>query len=349
MRIFVYEYVTGGGLLEQGPDQPFPASLLAEGAAMLRALAEDFAAIERVEVVALRDARLPAFQPRGCRMVAVADAGQEKWEFARLAGACEGTIVIAPEMGGALQERVSWVRAVSGRLLSPGPELVALASDKHATAIHLASAGLPVPCGHRWGAGQPWPAELPAPLVVKPCDGAGSQGLRLLEQPPEAGSLPPDRWWRIERYCPGLAASVAVLAGPAGHMILPPCRQLLSDDGTFTYLGGSCPLPPCQSMRAEQIANRVIEALPGAQGYLGIDLVLGHEESGADDVVVEVNPRLTTSYVGLRALVRENLAGAWLALVEGVMPELSFRTDPVEFAADGRIGPAGVGRFLAAE
>src|SRR5262245_6647904 len=54
MRILLYEYLTGGGLFEQ-PALADSASLLREGAAMLTAVAADFAAI--AEVVVIRDRR----------------------------------------------------------------------------------------------------------------------------------------------------------------------------------------------------------------------------------------------------------------------------------------------------
>ena len=38
--------------------------------------------------------------------------------------------------------------------------------------------------------------------------------------------------------------------------------------------------------------------------------MLGDDPAGADDVVIEINPRLTTSYLGLRRLARDNLADA---------------------------------------
>jgi predicted ATP-grasp superfamily ATP-dependent carboligase len=55
-----------------------------------------------------------------------------------------------------------------------------------------------------------------------------------------------------------------------------------------------------------------VATLPTPLGYLGVDLVLGDDPSGADDRVIEINPRLTTSYVGLRAAALCNLAEAML-------------------------------------
>jgi hypothetical protein len=80
-----------------------------------------------------------------------------------------------------------------------------------------------------------------------------------------------------------------------------------------------------------------VAALPQPRGYIGVDLVLGAAADGSGDRMIEINPRLTTSYVGLRVAAKTNLAAAMLAVIQGDTPNLSFRAGPVEFAADGTI------------
>ena len=65
MHVFLYEWITGGGLVEQ-PGR-LPASLLAEGSAMISALAADFAAIDGCRVTVLRDMRLDELPLRRLR------------------------------------------------------------------------------------------------------------------------------------------------------------------------------------------------------------------------------------------------------------------------------------------
>ncbi len=72
-------------------------------------------------------------------------------------------------------------------------------------------------------------------------------------------------------------------------------------------------------------------------GYLGVDLILGDHDDGSRDFVIEINPRLTTSYVGLRAASRSNLAQAMLDVAGGRLPTLSFHNEPIEFDADGTV------------
>ena len=73
--------------------------------------------------------------------------------------------------------------------------------------------------------------------------------------------------------------------------------------------------------------------LPPTVGYVGMDMILG-PEGPESDVVLELNPRLTTSYLGLRQLARANLAAAMLAAVAGQPVHVSFGHQHVEFSPD---------------
>ena len=72
-------------------------------------------------------------------------------------------------------------------------------------------------------------------------------------------------------------------------------------------------------------------------GYVGVDLVLGDNADGNGDRVIEINPRLTTSYVGLRAAAQANLAAAMLAAAEDRRPDMRFSPKSLQFDADGTV------------
>jgi predicted ATP-grasp superfamily ATP-dependent carboligase len=348
MKIFLYEFVTGGGgwtgqaLLD--------SSLLAEARAMVRAVASDFGALDGVEVFAMRDARLGELHPAGCHVTVVKSANDERAAMRRLAASCDQTLVVAPETGGALLERSRLVEEVGGRLLSPSPACIEIAASKQATAEVLGRRGVRVPTGALISAGDGLPRELNGPVVVKPDDGCGSQEIQLLREggresfPWNDGPSGQPRHgkdsrplFRVEQFVPGLPASVAVLCGPGDNHALPACRQRLSTDGRFAYCGGRLPLESSLDRRARELARAAIAALPEPRGYLGVDLVLGEADDGCGDCVIEINPRLTTSYVGLRALARTNLAAAMLAVVSGHSPDLCFDDKQLEFTANGQV------------
>lgn len=216
--------------------------------------------------------------------------------------------------------------------------MIALAGNKQATAELLGRAGVPVARGVLLARGLSngiLPFRLP--VIVKPVDGCGSQGVRLIRNAEELASANTAAGLRVEEFVPGLAASVSVLCGAGGNYALPACEQRLSDDGCFYYLGGRLPLAHELDQRARRLALRAIGALPATVGYVGVDLVLGAEADGSGDRVIEINPRLTTSYVGLRALSRVNLAAAMLAVARGEEPDLSFSDASIEFTADGEV------------
>jgi predicted ATP-grasp superfamily ATP-dependent carboligase len=218
-------------------------------------------------------------------------------------------------------------------MLSPGTTLIAMTANKQTTLDHLGRRQFPVPHGELLSADAAALAKIPFPAVLKPVDGCGSQGLQLLGNMAELpAGLEPGQW-RLEELIPGQAVSVAVLCGPQERYALPACEQRLSSDGRFTYLGGRFRLPPKLDGRARNLALAVMKALPPTTGYVGIDLVLGDAADGSGDRIIEINPRLTTSYIGLRELAESNLAAAMLAVAEGKPADLRFSNKEIEFSA----------------
>jgi predicted ATP-grasp superfamily ATP-dependent carboligase len=347
--VFLFEHVTGGGYLG---GEPPPGSLRSEGAAMAAALATDFAKnLLGVELPC--DARLADDERFGrlaslqladplplVRIHKLHSRRELRAVFAFLAARCDHTLIIAPEFDGILLDWVRRAERLGARLLSPGSDFVQLAADKHAAAETLRAAGVAAPRGVVLAPGDRLPRDFPCPAVLKPRDGAGSWGVRFLAEHP-GETIPVMRPSRLEEFIPGQPASVAVLYGTGGRRcFLPACAQRLSTDGRFAYLGGGHPLSPPLAERARQLVERAAAALPQSLGYVGFDLVLGEAADGSDDAIIEVNARLTTSYVGLRAACRQNLAAAMLALADPAAdspPSLLFRKKPLEFDSVGNV------------
>jgi predicted ATP-grasp superfamily ATP-dependent carboligase len=335
MHIFVYEWATGGGLVEE--PGALPESLVREGAAMISALAADLVRINGCRVTTLRDPRVLQLALPGCDVVDVLSRTSHGDEISHFAAVADGTILIAPEFDGILLRTARRVAAAGGRLLSPSTEFIRITANKQRTCDVLAAAGVPVPDGCELQSEEPLPTAFSYPAVLKPVDGAGSQDTYVVSGPHDA---PPAYAWprRLERYVPGLAASIAMICGPAGRMTLPPCKQRISTDGRLRYLGGELPLPAGLASRATELADRALAALPHVVGYVGVDLVLGREPNGREDAVIEVNPRLTTSYVGLRAAAQANLADAMWQVAHGELPQIDFSDRAIEFDASGIVG-----------
>jgi predicted ATP-grasp superfamily ATP-dependent carboligase len=300
MKIFIYESVCAGDL---GND--VPASLRREGEGMLAAVVADFQRLPGIEVITPKKVSGPFLSKKG---------PDTFFEF-------DWTIVIAPEFDDLLRDRSQAVLDAGGRLLGSLPGAIQLTGDKLATADFWKKRGIPHPRT------QPLDrvsfASFAGPWVMKPRFGAGSQATFLIRNRSDELSAwspafheCPDRDFIVQQYIRGQAASVALLIGPAQTIALLPARQHLSRDGRFRYEGGSLPLPEPLASRALRLARQAVAGIDGLYGYVGVDLVLGEGEDG-DDYAIEINPRLTASYLGLRQLCQQNLAELMLRLAQG--------------------------------
>ena len=193
--IFVYEHLTGGGLLgEPLAATANLAALSAEGAAMLQGLCQDLAQILDLEVDVLVDHRLSELQLAGCRRVEIQAAEQLLTELLSRAKRAAGAIVIAPEFDGLLVRLLKQIEAAGGKLIGPGWQFAQLASFKHLAAEQWQRDGIPVPPGTTIQPGVTLPTDLTLPVVVKPDDGAGSDviGHRPPSPPRPSPAPPPD-------------------------------------------------------------------------------------------------------------------------------------------------------------
>ena len=77
--------------------------------------------------------------------------------------------------------------------------------------------------------------------------------------------------------------------------------------------------------------------MPDTSGYVGFDIILGPSGDGRQDRIIELNPRLTTSYVGLRAATLGNLAHAMLSQALDAPVNVSFTQHSLTFDTEGNV------------
>ncbi|HEV3439227.1 MAG TPA: ATP-grasp domain-containing protein [Gemmata sp.] len=323
MRLFIYEFLTARGI-GRAPRSPDHGMYL-EGRAMRDAVVEDFKRIPGTAAFAFPDEAAPAAQESFDEMCKVSD-----W-----------TIIIAPAFDDCLGRYAESVQRAGGHLLGPSFDAIRLTSDKFELFNYWRRHNIPTPATT-----EREPAGCEAfPVVWKPRDGAGSTMTFLLTSPHDVvraqAQLAAEKHHGpmiLQEFVPGRAASIAFLCGPAGNTTLLPASQVLSNDGRFSYLGGEIPLSPDLARRAVQLGQRTVNCVPGLKGFIGVDLVLGQAEDGTQDYAIEINPRLTTSYVGLRSLAEFNLAEAMLqSATNSLANPLTWREGRIRFASDGSV------------
>ena len=297
MRVFIYEHVCGGGLSREA----LPTSLAAQGGAMLTAAVRDFLDAG-VQVITTADPRAgleleAQVVPPGTAIEPV---------FDRLCRAADEVLIIAPETGGILEQFTRRLAALGTNSLGSSPEAISLCADKWRLAEYLSRAGVMTPatavfCAQR---------TVEYPLIVKPRCGAGCEDTVLCHCEDEICAIEADDGWITQPWIEGEAVSASLMIGKGKTTRLLAGRQHIELDGEgpmrLNYAGGSVPLDSALAQRAFAAAQKAVSPVAGLSGFVGVDLVLPGDP--AEDQVIEINPRLTVSYVALRQLCRTNLA-----------------------------------------
>lgn len=301
MRILLLEYITGGGL----GWEPFPTGLVREGGLMLGALAGDLVEHRAIEITVLRDERLSLDFPGASTIPVPPQQFEAVWRQQLVR--CDAVWPIAPETGGILERLCRDVESAGKVLLTSPSAAVRLAASKLATIRRLERHGLPVvptlPLGE-------WRRARFYPCVFKPDDGVGCDGafISTAENPDPLGGD-----WIVQPFLEGEPVSLSILFARGEARLLSCNRQCVYRTRNRFRLE-ACKVNAFFDTDGswQDLAARIAAALPELWGYAGVDLILTAEGPR----LLEINPRLTTSYAGLHRALGRNPAVEVLRLHE---------------------------------
>lgn len=301
---------------------------------MLQAITADVARLPNCSVVTTLEAGLSV--PLDCEVIPVESPAHESDLFQQLLKQVDAVLVIAPETDGVLAERCRRVQVAGVASWNCSVAAIELCGDKLRLADHLLANGLPTIPTRRADL-EKSPSQT-FPVVLKPQDGAGSNLTFLVRNG--------DEWARaansireaaaadkcIEQpYISGQTLSIGVNISLDGQQILclAVAEQNLSTDGGFKYQGGVIPasISPVAMESIEKLATEICRVIPGLAGYIGVDLILTGQ---GEPLIVEINPRLTTSYVGYRQLYSTILPRFWLSPISTTLSKAQ-ESDQIRF------------------
>lgn len=290
MKVFIFEYVCGGGFQDDSP----PPALLRQGREMLQAALMDFSRLsDSVQVYTLIEERFALDWPEGVQCQHPDGPWRDAWQS--LVRHCDAVLVVAPEGERQLELLCTEVREEGRKSLNCSLEAIRLTADKWALNHRLQAAGVAAVDTRVWRPGEP-PS---APGVVKPRYGAGCEETFVLEGESRPPVLDPDGAWVWQPWVPGEAVSLSLLVGERDVEVLS-CNRIHCEnrEGRLHVRGietGGLDGNPRFGEAAQAVASRVMAAVPGLRGYVGVD---GMWEKDLL-TVLEINPRLTLTYAGL--------------------------------------------------
>jgi tyramine---L-glutamate ligase len=340
-----------------------------EGAAMLRAAALDllYRAGARVTILLAQDVACPVPTHRNVLIHQVGLTVELQSVIAGLARTADKVLIIAPESDGILQRLLKVVESEidsNSVLLNLGSEPSAIFCDKLETFHWLRSAGLPTPLTHAVTEEQAGRILRESPAsrgqcdlhtrswILKPRDGVGSDRIHVVseqqrlafgndkicpitEDPQRLPSLKAAPWI-LQRRLAGTAVSIGVIGRGSGRApeILPVVEQRIEcGNGVLRYAGGNVPARAPLGIAVSELASSFGARLNRWSGYVGIDLICD-SMSGDVQGVVDVNPRLCTSFVGYSNLTDRTATGSLLSPASG---SPVFRNCGIHFDCKGDI------------
>jgi predicted ATP-grasp superfamily ATP-dependent carboligase len=320
LRLLIYEHVSGGGFA----DEPIPVSVLSEGFGMLRTLISDFKAAGHY-VTTTVDSRLARLNPpldADC-IVPVFSSREVQAAIRKVSASADAAYVIAPETEGVLQSLVESVEQTGVASLNCPASTIGKVVDKTVLQASLKKLRVPTPETLTFSVAdgveeikRAVHGRLNFPLIFKPSNDVGCCGLSVLKNENQvAGAVgkikreSASKRFLAQELIKGAAASVSLISTGSEALSISLNRQdvtIGAPDKISSYNGGLVPFDHPLRRRAFAVAEKIVKSFRNLRGYVGVDLVLTEEEA----VAIEVNPRLTTSYIRLRRVVNFNPAEA---------------------------------------
>jgi predicted ATP-grasp superfamily ATP-dependent carboligase len=337
LRILVYEHTSGGGFA----GEQLPTSILPEGFGMLRCLSSDLSRAGH-RTVTLIDSRLLG----GVSLLEVeqitpiSSRDQLTKLFPKTLESVDAAYIIAPEMDRTLEALVRKMEESGVLSLNCSADAIHTSTDKATSLRILKGAGFRVPKTTIIDLDE-GPEEMirqeigsGARLILKPLRGGGSSGLSVVTDENEVRmaldkikATTTESLVVMQELVQGVAASVNSIRTSEAVIPLTLNQQFVRiapPSSDSAYLGGLVPLQHHLKDQALDAAARATDAFPGLTGYVGIDMVLTEE----GPVIIEVNPRLTTSYIGARRVLKVNLG-------QSIVQAASFRELPQQVDPSG--------------
>ena len=307
MRLLISEFITGGGFL----NETMPVALAREGELIQQQLLYDFAACSSVDSIqCLRDPRMSLVEIEHCDCIMVDSDFMAA--FSQAACDVDAVLPVAPETDNALLSMSEAAESGGARLLNSKPRAVAATGSKYHTLKTLAAAGIPtVPVSTIDQAAR----AAPDYWVIKPDNGVGGDGCRILERLPDV--MPENTI--LQPLLEGTSASLTLLCAEGEAALLAVNEQHIELDANGCVLHGINVNGLRSQMDAMRpLAEAIAATIPTLWGFVGVDLMLTED----DPLVLEINPRLTTAYAGLHQSCGHNPADWLLNLADsGELPD----------------------------
>ena len=274
---------------------------------MRDALLRDLAQLP-YEITTTVDARLaaPVLVPSAIFGAIKINENDDIWQvWEQQIRAADAVWLIAPETDGLLKKLTELAVRHHKKVIGCGLHAIEVASSKLATYHVLQQADIATIPTFRL---ENWPKSA-GTWLAKPNDGAGCEETFYFKKVDELTDWI-SAWNKagshiVQPFITGISASISCVMQHGKAQVLSGNTQLIEIKNSQLKFK-ACIVNGMREhwVAFESVANKIARALPDLAGYVGIDVIV----KGEKVIVVEINPRLTTSYCGLARAIGVNPA-----------------------------------------
>ncbi len=324
-KIFIFEFVSGGGFNKES----IPSSLFSEGYSMLKSIIEDFKKLN-FEILTLLDKRikfLSAYLKADFILfVDLDDNCIEKFEKTLLKSDC--CFIIAPEFSNILYNLTEIAYKYKKQTYSIGLNGIKLGASKMNTYEFFKKSHVPTPetyvipvydgqfdldfIHNKFN-------ELNNSIIIKPEDGVGAESILHIDQEEQINKLfgnsknvlDLSRKYILQRFIDGVDMSMSLIGVSKFNDVIPYILSINTQNVILCknsidsrYNGGMTPAENYDEIQSSLQPLIKKLNLSDFKGYFGIDFI---KTPKAGFQFIEINPRLTTSYLGIRNIYKMNI------------------------------------------
>ncbi|MFZ2726308.1 MAG: ATP-grasp domain-containing protein [Methylococcaceae bacterium] len=324
MQLLIFEYITGGGFNRQ----TLPDSLLNEGQLMLSALLANLQVLNNIHSVVMLDYRVNLTSD--CTIINITATDNTLDIFKQLINQSDAVWLIAPEFDNILENLSHIVTSANKILLNSPASAVAITANKWLSYLRLKQYAINTvatailkntvhnPLKNSIKNTSEW--------IIKPIDGVGCSDTYVLNDWQQLKSLPLKiNHTLIQPHLLGKKTSLSAVFKQGKAWLLCVNEQHFKIINNAYQLKSISVNSIAKAKHYEQLLAQIATAFPELWGYVGIDLI----ETDNAIFVLEINPRLTSSFVGIYQATGINVAEVVLSLLTGEAVIKATRNDSV--------------------
>ncbi|MBN1215839.1 MAG: ATP-grasp domain-containing protein [Candidatus Lokiarchaeota archaeon] len=325
--LFVFEFISGGGLNKSS----IPSSLFCEGFGMMRAIINDFKRLG-FKISTLLDNRIRHFQNLlDVDLIFYINSNMNYISiFKNMVKKNEFCFIVAPESSEILKNLTEIVKINNKKLLSIDIKGIEIGTYKYKTYKFFKKNKLETPKTFKIPMEHRIPNKefiiskyniIQSPIIIKPDDGVGAESIIYISKKDQIKNilaeklktLDIERNFLLQEYVNGESLSLSLMNyySPENNeyrtKILSINTQkiaLSKINNSINYLGGYTPYSNYKKLykKVSEILNHI--KFCQFNGLFGIDFIQNKHKIS----FIEINPRITTSYLGLRNVLNRNPA-----------------------------------------